>query len=252
MATAEEPIAAAADIHHAPHDELESPVTPADDRTEIADRDDDAPRKPYWMRAALALVVVLVAVASFALLGIHRGGESGREPIAAPAAAPSAATQANAQAAEDQSARTDNSNNIASSSDAAVANEPPQPKVAPSPPSSAASKSRASMAIPAAETIVNEPAGPLLYIVVGSDAQRPYAERLAGPLAQRGIRLGGIRVAAGPPSSDLRYFHSADRAEAATINRALDVIGRPAQRVRYVPGFEGQERNQYELWLPAP
>ena len=78
--------------------------------------------------------------------------------------------------------------------------------------------------------------------------------RRVAPLARRGIRVAGVRVMhGGPPVSDLRYFHSADRAEAATINRALVIVGKPAQRLRYVPGLERQEpRNRYELWLPAP
>jgi hypothetical protein len=110
------------------------------------------------------------------------------------------------------------------------------------------------MAIQAApQAAASEASGPLLYIIVGNEAQRAYAERMATLLARRGIRAGGIRVMpGGPPISDLRYFHSADRVRAATINRALDVIGRPAQRLRYVPGFEHQAPpNNYELWLPA-
>jgi hypothetical protein len=95
---------------------------------------------------------------------------------------------------------------------------------------------------------------PLLFIIARNDAQRTYAAGLIEPLARHGIRVSGIRVAsAGPPVSDLRYYRRADRAEAARINRALDVVGRPAERLSYVAGFEEpQPRRHFELWLSPP
>jgi hypothetical protein len=103
-------------------------------------------------------------------------------------------------------------------------------------------------------TAASEPAAPQLYIHVRSEAQRAYAERMIEPLARHGIRVSGIKVvSAGPPVSDLRYFRSADRAEALRINRALDVVGTPAQRLKYIGGDEEQApRRQYELWLSPP
>ena len=114
------------------------------------------------------------------------------------------------------------------------------------------SSTASTAATPGPAATATAASGRLLYIVVGSEAQREYAERIVAPHARRGIRVGGIRVApGGPPVSDLRYFHSADRAEAATINRALDAVGKPAQRLRYVAGLEDREpRSRYELWLP--
>ena len=58
-------------------------------------------------------------------------------------------------------------------------------------------------------------------------------------------------VSYGPPVSDLRYFRSADRDEALRVNRALDAVGAPAKRLKYIGGFEKTApRRQYELWLP--
>jgi hypothetical protein len=97
----------------------------------------------------------------------------------------------------------------------------------------------------------SEPAAPLLYIHVRSEAQRAQAERMIEPLARHGIRVSGIKVVnVGPPVSDLRYFRFADRAEALRINRALDVVGTPAQRLEYIAAGRQTPQRQYELWLP--
>ncbi|HEY0339044.1 MAG TPA: hypothetical protein VGC70_16995, partial [Burkholderiales bacterium] len=97
----------------------------------------------------------------------------------------------------------------------------------------------------------SEPAAPLLYIHVRSQAQRADAERMIEPLARHGIRVSGIKVVSvGPPVSDLRYFRSADRAEALRVNHALDVVGTPAQRLKYVAAAGEAPQRQYELWLP--
>jgi hypothetical protein len=97
----------------------------------------------------------------------------------------------------------------------------------------------------------SEPAASLLYIHVQSEAQRAQAERMIEPLARHGIRVSGIKVVnVGPPVSDLRYFRSADRAEALRINRALDMVGTPAQRLQYMAAAGEASQRQYELWLP--
>ena len=209
------------------------------------------------LRPLRLLVILLVIVSSAALLGIRRGGEPERGPIATAVSPPDTAAQTDAQGRHDENARI---GPHALPSDEALptpdvpAAPAPQPQVALDKPSSAASSSPSSAATPRPAPAASGPPGVLLYIVVGSEAQREYAERIVAPLARRGIRVGGIRVArGGPPVSDLRYFHPADRAEAATINRALDAIGKPAQSLRYVPGLEDREpRSHYELWLPAP
>jgi hypothetical protein len=98
----------------------------------------------------------------------------------------------------------------------------------------------------------NDAPGPLLYIHVRSEAQRAAAERMVKPLARHGIRVTGIKVVSvGPADPDLRYFRPAQRAEALRVSRALDAVGSPPQRLKYIAGFENEApRNQYELWLP--
>jgi len=66
------------------------------------------------------------------------------------------------------------------------------------------------------------------------------------------IRVTGIGVvSSGPPVSDLRYFRTADRAEALRINHALDVVGTPAARLNYMrESDDAASARRYELWLP--
>jgi hypothetical protein len=223
----------------------------------VAARAADARRKWFWTRAAIAVVILLAVVASLALLGIRRGGEPERGRMAAAVSPTDKAAQTDAKGAQHENARITPD---APPLDGAVPTPEvhpapaPQPQVAPDEPSSAASSDSPSVATPGPTARADAPRSPLLYINIGSEAQREYAERIVAPLARRGIRVGGIRVVgAGPPVSDLRYFHSADRAEAVRINRALDVAGKPAQSLRYVPGLEDrQPRSHYELWLPPP
>ena len=134
-----------------------------------------------------------------------------------------------------------------------AANEPSQSEVVIEKSTTPALPTASSSAAERGPVLAPQAASPLLYIHVGGDAQRAYAESIIKPLARHGIRVSGIRiVSVGPPASDLRYFHSADRGEAVRINRALDLVGKPAQRLNYVQGFEDQKaRSQYELWLPA-
>ena len=237
------------DVYREPHDDIDS----RESGTASSDAA-DAPQKRSWTRAAITLVVVLVIVSTLALLGIRRAGEYEHAPSAAAPASPSAGANMQAQREPDGNAPAKSSTTVASPPEAIRDHETPQPQVTVEPPAAEPAPSTGSMAIPAARrSAASEASGPLLYIVIGDEAQRAYAERMATTLARRGIRVGGIRVTpGGPPLSDLRYFHSADRARAATINRALDVVGRPAQRLRYVPGFEHQAPpDNYELWLPA-
>jgi hypothetical protein len=200
---------------------------------------------------------MLAIVSSVALLGIRRSGEPEHARIADAVPPPTTAAQRDAQSGQEENVRT---RPQALPSDEAPpkpevqAAPTPQPQVALDKPPSAASSSSSTVGTPAPAPTANAPPSALLYIVVGSEAQRDYAQSLVAPLARRGIRVGGIRVVdAGPPVSDLRYFHSADRAEAAKMNRALDAIGKPAQGLRYIPGLEDrQPRSHYELWLPPP
>jgi hypothetical protein len=210
-------------------------------------------RKSPWIRAATALVIVLAVVSLAALLGIRRAGDSERGPTAATVPPANTADSADGRPERETNAPAEASSTVAAAPEAPREPETPEPQVTVEKAAPATAPSSGSMAIPPTPERSSEAAGPLLYIIIGSEAQRAYAERIVAPLSERGIRVGGIRmVHGGPPVSDLRYFHSADRAEAATINRALDVIGRPAQRLRYIPGSESrQPRNQYELWLPA-
>ena len=237
-------------VDHERHDEIGSPATESETASAVTA---DAPQKGSWTRAATALVVALLIVSSLALLGIRRAGESEPAPSAAAGVSPSAGASTDAQREQQETAPAETPSPVTSPPEAARAKDAPPEQAPPEKPPPSAASSSATMAIPPPAASASEASGPLLYIIIGNEAQREYAERIIAPLVHRGINVAGIRVAhAGPPVSDLRYFHSADRGEAATINRALDVIGRPAQRLRYVPGFEHQAPpKNYELWLPA-
>ena len=92
---------------------------------------------------------------------------------------------------------------------------------------------------------------PSVYIHVLNDSAREQARLLAPALEKKGIALAGIKVvAAGPRSSDLRYFRPAEKEEAMRVQAALLSLGLPAQRLKSISGFETSAvPRQYELWL---
>ena len=96
------------------------------------------------------------------------------------------------------------------------------------------------------------PAGPRLYINVRTESQRAWAEQIARPLADRGIRIAGIRmVTSGPDQPDLRYHNLSERDELLKVAVALREFGLSAQQLRHVEETDTPvPARQYELWLP--
>jgi hypothetical protein len=286
IASAREPVGPIADIVPERHDPVaETTVVRA--RSHAATRAAEASSRSGW-RSASIMVAIMVAVLSLLVMLATRHGSGPAPDGATPGATLPA--QNDAKAGRDEQAQTDpparpgdesrlrseeanatskgNAGNPIESAASPPAETPstgtlsheavggsdaskvpaPEKPLASAPPPAQARKAENPRAA------ASEPAAPLLYINVRSEAQRAYAERLIEPLARHGIRVSGIKVvSAGPPVSDLRYFRSADRAEALRINRALDVVGTPAQHLKYIGGVEEQApRRQYELWLPPP
>jgi hypothetical protein len=93
---------------------------------------------------------------------------------------------------------------------------------------------------------------PVLYIHVRNEAQRAWAQRLIRPLRDRGIRVAAIRfVRVGPSEADLRYFHLADRNDAAKVGRSLRELGIEVLRLKQIANPDTQVASrQYEVWLP--
>jgi hypothetical protein len=94
---------------------------------------------------------------------------------------------------------------------------------------------------------------PGVYIHVLNEAAREQARLLSPLLLKKGIAVVGIKVvSAGPKSSDLRYFHQAEKEEAMRVHSALLSLGLPVQRLKRITGFEATATpRQYELWLVA-
>jgi hypothetical protein len=145
--------------------------------------------------------------------------------------------------------------------------KPPAPAPSPSarapevaiskPPSAAVQPARPSEVgkpVPAARPQIGSaetPAGPRLYINVRNEAQRAWAEQIIRPLADRGIRVAGIRiVSSGPDNPDLRYYNLSERDEAIRVAVALRDFGLRAQQLKHIDETAGQAtQRQYELWL---
>jgi hypothetical protein len=212
------------------------------------------------------VAIVVAALAALVVLAMREGREPASAPNAASAPGSTPLAQNEPKATRDEGVQTvlparpaeetalrpeavyatpNNSGNAINSAASPAAETPSVGTVPPE----AISESAALQASAVEKPV---PPAPLLYIHVRSDAQRAYAEHMIEPLARQGIRVSGIKVVSvGPPVSDLRYFRSADRAEALRINRALDVVGAPAQRLKYIARAEEAPERQYELWLPA-
>jgi len=289
IGSAGEPVSAIAQISSEGHDPVASVPTALAARNHVvAARAAEAPPRSVSRRASIMIAIVVAVLSSLVVLGTRRGGEPASAPDAANAPGSTMPVQNEPKAGRDEGAQAvlpagvgretalsseavsatpkDNSGNpidsaaspppVASSMetlprDQLGQSEASQASAVERPVASASPRAQARTSERRPPAVASELAAPLLYIHVGSEAQRAYAERMIEPLARHGIRVSGIKVVSvGPPVSDLRYFRSADRAEALRINRALDVVGTPAQRLKYIAGAEQAPQRQYELWLP--
>ena len=79
------------------------------------------------------------------------------------------------------------------------------------------------------------------------------AEKLVGPLKERGIQVAGIVV--GPRGQDtahIRYYDLGDRNEAMKVAVALRDLGVSAQQLKHMSASEtDMPARRYDVWLPA-
>lgn len=91
-----------------------------------------------------------------------------------------------------------------------------------------------------------------VYIQVGSDSSRALANQITGALQTNGFIVPGVeRVSDVPRGPELRYFRTADKAEA---DRAVALIGARVRglKVVLVPGYENSTAirpRHLELWM---
>ena len=94
---------------------------------------------------------------------------------------------------------------------------------------------------------------PAVFIHVHNQAVQQQVRMLGPALAERGLRLAGIKIVGrGPERSDLRYFRDDERGEAVQVQKALLALGLPVNRLKKIGGFEPVATpRQYEVWLAA-
>lgn len=141
----------------------------------------------------------------------------------------------------------------------AASRELPPPAITDAPKPAAQVKTLAPAPSPTAEaapaiigtekTVSSDP--PTLHIHVRDQSQRAWAETFVANLAQRGIRVSGVRlVPVGPHVMDVRYFRPDEAQEASQVARALRDIGIGSPRLKHIGGYENAAiPRRYELWL---
>lgn len=94
---------------------------------------------------------------------------------------------------------------------------------------------------------------PAVFIHVQDRALQQQMRMLGPVLAERGLRLAGVKVVErGPQRSDLRYFHEGERSEAVEVQKDLLALGLPVGQLKKIAGYEPIAiPRQYEVWLAA-
>jgi hypothetical protein len=96
------------------------------------------------------------------------------------------------------------------------------------------------------------PPAPLVVIHLRDEMQDPIAERCAERLGRAGVRVADTRVLVplGPRSTQLRYFHSEDRVEAANLAHTLASLGLRVGLLDLSKDYRNTlPARRYELWL---
>ncbi len=102
----------------------------------------------------------------------------------------------------------------------------------------------------------NDQITPRVYIHIRSNAQREIAAQLGSQLASAlEVVVPGVqRVTSGPNATELRYFNSANKAEAKTIASFLQQQSGVQVEAAYVSGYENSSLirpRHYELWFSS-
>lgn len=94
---------------------------------------------------------------------------------------------------------------------------------------------------------------PLIYIQIRDESQRVKAKQIVTRLREQGYVVPGIeRVDRGPTTTQVKFFRSDERGEAANIADILQGMGVKDAKPQLVPGFEHSTKlraRQYEIWF---
>jgi len=98
---------------------------------------------------------------------------------------------------------------------------------------------------------------PRVYIQIVNQANRDHASQIKERLTSAGVLVLGIQyvsTAARLRTSDVRYYRTADEAEARKILGILQDSGEKSARLQYLPGYEDSTKvrpNHFEVWLAS-
>lgn len=94
-----------------------------------------------------------------------------------------------------------------------------------------------------------------IYFQIQDESQRAVAKKLATDISTSDIVIPGIElVANGPLHTELRYFRTADRADAEKFTQLMAASEQIKVTPKYVKGFansEGIRSRHFELWMGA-
>ncbi len=94
---------------------------------------------------------------------------------------------------------------------------------------------------------------PRIFIHIRAAAQRSAARMVADDFRQKGFFVPGIQilVESGPDETQVRYFHTADEAEAQKILDQLSASGvkNVAAKPNFIAGHEDIRLRQFEIWF---
>jgi len=92
---------------------------------------------------------------------------------------------------------------------------------------------------------------PRVFIHIRSASQRAKAAQIATTLRGQGYIVPGVQILVdqGPTATQVRYFHDADKDEAAKIAAALSANGVSNPQTEYVTNYPNIRSRQYEIWF---
>jgi hypothetical protein len=96
---------------------------------------------------------------------------------------------------------------------------------------------------------------PRVYMQIVNENDRDYAKQIAARLTAAGVLVLGIEyvpTAAALKTTDVRYYRTADEAEAQKILDVLKDAGEKSARAQYLAGNENNPKirlNHFEVWL---